>query len=234
MNRNLSRLLLLTIASGAWTPNDNVQAGMITYSGNAEFFIPVSGSDPWGFVPPGSSTDTRLPMEISITITDSPSAVTTLSPHSIRPDLSSFVAGSITVDGTYIPIVGLTQIIFADGAYAGQYDLVRFRFDAAYSGVSLNLGIGFDMANTTFDLTGPTASPPTFAPSHTVYADYQSSSGGGAYQLRTYHSNTQNLSGAAVSAVPEPSSLMLLCSGITGLCGYGWRRRRANNDGTGL
>lgn len=39
-------------------------------------------------------------------------------------------------------------------------------------------------------------------------------------------------SGAA-QAVPEPSSFLLLCSGITGLCGYGWRRRRVNNDGTG-
>ncbi len=40
----------------------------------------------------------------------------------------------------------------------------------------------------------------------------------------------QFLYGAAVTAVPEPSTVMLLSMGIVGMLGYGWKRRKKNQE----
>jgi len=206
---------------GAAASSADVHAGMVSYSGTADFYVSSSSSDVWGFGNLG--TNTYLDLEFNLTVDDAP---TTLVGTSIRPDLGSFVEGSITVDGTSINIVGLTEMIFVDNAGIDVRDIASFRFDAVHNGITLNLGIRFDMANTTFAFSGTSAAPPTFETHQSVYAEYVS---GGGYQIRTVAGSQHTLSGMEVSSVPEPSSWTLLGCAAVMLCGVHRRLKRFAN-----
>jgi hypothetical protein len=168
--------------------------------------------------------------------------VFSLSAHALLLDTLTFVNDGSQLTGAIFPvnsahIPGVGAITFFDGTtsytFAGatstenrfsndgdNYDIITFENT---NGDILELGVFSDTPSTRFDeVLCSTANPCTSADSSSFISEFIPESGGGPFDVNA--GNIILTQGDTVATTPEPSSIVLMGTGILGLAGAARRK----------